>query len=443
MVGDVAPRRGDRRRRRRSSVRLACAPALGVAWWWTHLVAARSSRARRRARSRGRAAAPGSRGPRRRALGRAHVRDAVRALDVRARGVRCAARRSRPTRCAARSASGCPSVSTSNGRSTPTRTLRTSTAATRTLRRLRAVRPRARRGAARAIAMRARRGGPAVAHVGNAELRPAGRRGLGRAAPALDVSFDDGATIASTGTVALRRPLRARSRGFAPRRTAAPTACPSRRGTWSNDRIEIEAEVLGLVTVPDRRRERWRPRCSRVVCAATRSTAGPPSAGRAGSTRLTEAPPDWTSALGRAAWRDGSPNERARRRARAHRHGSRDVARARRHAAPVVRPQRVDADGAGHGADVRRARGRARRRNRHVGEGAHPGRGVGGRVRGGRRGRRPRDGVQPGRAPAQPAGRAGGPARRGARHAGRPRVRRRAHRRGSRPRSPTRRSVAD
>ena len=45
VVGGVAARRRERRRRR-VSVRLACAPALGVAWWWTHVVAARSSRDR-------------------------------------------------------------------------------------------------------------------------------------------------------------------------------------------------------------------------------------------------------------------------------------------------------------------------------------------------------------------------------------------------------------
>ena len=76
------------------SVRLACAPALGVAWWWTHLLSARPRRAGRGARSRGRLAAPRARGARRRALGRADVRVAVRALDLRARGVRRAARRS-------------------------------------------------------------------------------------------------------------------------------------------------------------------------------------------------------------------------------------------------------------------------------------------------------------------------------------------------------------
>ena len=131
----------------------------------------------RRARSRGRLAAPGSRDPRRRAVGRADVRDAVRALDVRARSVRRAARRSR--RLAARRDRRADAGRARHRVGGRCRRERSARAPTRRVRRLRAVRRRARRGAARPVALRARRGRPAVAHVGRAALRSAGARRRG------------------------------------------------------------------------------------------------------------------------------------------------------------------------------------------------------------------------------------------------------------------------
>ena len=248
VVGDLAARRGDRRRHRAARCGSRCAPALGVAWWWTHLVRCPTSTAPVVVRDHEVApAAPGPRDPRRRAVGRADVRDAVRALDVRARGVRRAARRSRGRRCAARSASAFRSASTSNGRSTAD----ASAALGRRRRRRRCtsssavVHGEVLLGRER-FELDAR--GPALARVGRAALRSTGDGGVAaRARPRADVHR--------------RRRTRRRLRR-AQRRCREPIATvraethrradglPVAARYVVDDRLEITAEVLGLVAVP-------------------------------------------------------------------------------------------------------------------------------------------------------------------------------------------------
>ena len=136
-------------------------------------------------------------------------------------------------------------------------------------RRVRAVRRRARRGAARPIAVRARRGRPAIAHVGCAAVRPAGRarRGCTRARARGRASSRSRRATRSTGTSrSTAAAARADLDGSRARRTGGADGLPVAARHVVDDGSRSTSRCSGWSPCPiaGRRRPAARARCSRA-----------------------------------------------------------------------------------------------------------------------------------------------------------------------------------
>ena len=230
--GDVAPRRRDRRRHRACRCGSSCAPALGVAWWWTYLVRCPTSTASvvvrdhevacraRDSRSAPTGCGPSSCARRRSSTGRSGSRRSACASTTRPTSLHGEIGERMRGRARHRVGGRC-------------RRRRSARARGRWPRRLRAVRARARRSAARPVAVRARRGRSAIARRGvrrstdrwSAWMRAPGlaerlrpdraRRETERRADGLPTAVRYVATTGSTrgrGARAVRGPARRRAR---------------------------------------------------------------------------------------------------------------------------------------------------------------------------------------------------------------------------------------
>ena len=143
----------------------------------------------------------------------------------------------------------------------------------------------------------------ALAHVGRSATRPVGARGVGARVRARAELRGVGCGRDRRNGHDGRRPRGPRSLRSGARRTAGADGLPVAARHVVDDRLEIDADVLGLVTVPIVGPRRRTGACSLGACAATRSpepTTPTPIAeaemgGRAGSipSRNYPWPDDW------------------------------------------------------------------------------------------------------------------------------------------------------